>query len=434
MATEYTEARIREARLIVARPEQVLVELEKYGDEFKKSVFDGDENLEKSLLARGDPLIDLGLARYAGDKEVVAGLYQKSLAAPASHLQERYLRGLRIACLSNEVVKNLLSRFPQDVLGKEEFARLIAEGDEEELAALLSNRNLTDEVLKALYKNEGLFATLPNERRRRLVLLSIDNPRLITKEDSEEGPDLGYMGIHKAIISMLASAPTTADWLDTLRQLLDQLDPGDLGSPKEPITPILERWVQVPVPEDGTLEGGYYTGLPMKDEFRCLVAAMYGRHYHRGKDDKFTSSVLGSPDSPDVVLRCAYYGKAQLTDKEMEDGFARDEDVYLLAVLCNESVYGKSPLRKLLEDEQLRGDLRYVYQRRCERIHKRRPSFDPHPLSEWLIEDGPQESKELTMLKQLETTLASVAKAVKSARTWIFWGLLVLGVLALYKG
>jgi hypothetical protein len=143
---------------------------------------------------------------------------------------------------------------------------------------------------------------------------------------------------------------------------------------------------------------------------------------------------VGSPDSPDVVLRCPYYGKAQLTEKEMEDGFARDEDVYLLAVLCNESVYRKSPLRKLLEDEQLRGNLRYVYQRRCEQTHKRWPSFDPRPTSEWLIEDGPPESKELTMLKQLETTLASVAKAVKSVRTWIFWGLLVIGALVLYKG
>ena len=434
MATENTEARIREARLIVARPEQVLVELEKYGDELKKSVFGGDEDLEKSLLARGEPLIDLGLARYAGDKEVVAALYQKSLAVPAGHLQERYVRGLRIACLSNEVVKHLFSRFPQDVLGKEEFARLITEGDGEDLAALFANRNLADEVLEDLYKNEGLFAPLPDERRRHLVLLSIDNPRLITKEDSDAGPDLGYRGIHKAIITMLESAATTEGWLDTLRQLLDRLDPGDLGSPDEPITSILEQWAQVPVPEDGTFKDGYYTPLPMRDEFRCLVAAMYGRHYYRGKDDKFTSAILGSPDSPDVVLRCAYYGKAQLTEKEMEDGFAHDEDVYLLAVLCNESVYRKSPLRKLLEDEQLRGNLRYVYQRRCEQIHKRWPSFDPRPPSEWLTEDGPPESKELTMLKQLETTLASVAKAVNAVRTWIFWGLLVIGALVLYKG
>lgn len=224
---------------------------------------------------------------------------------------------------------------------------------------------------------------------------------------------------------MLASAPTTEYWLTALRELLNQLDPGDLGSPDEPITSILERWAQVPVSKDG-----YYTALPRGDEFRCLVAAMYGRHY---KDDKFT--ILGSSDSADVVLRCAYYGKAQLTEKEMKDGFARDEDVYLLAVLCNDSVYHKSPLRKLLEGEQLRGgDLRHVYQRRCEQIHQRRPSFHPEPVSEWLIEESPPESKELTMLKQLETTLASIAKAIKSEQTWISWGLLVLGALVLYKG
>ncbi|MDQ3565342.1 MAG: hypothetical protein M3436_14830 [Pseudomonadota bacterium] len=424
MATENTEARIREARLIVARPEQVLVELDKYGDELKKSAFGGgDEDLEKSLLARGEPLIDLGLARYAGDKEVVAALYQKSLAAPAGHLQERYLRGLRIACLSNEVVKYLLSQFPQNTLGEKEFVRLITEGDEEDLYALLANRNLADEVLKDLYNNAGLFATLPDERRRRLVLLSIKNPRLITNEDSYHGPDLGYRGIHKAIISMLASVPTTEYWLIALRELLNQLDPGDLDSPDEPITSILKRWAQVPVSKDGTFRKGYYTDLPMRDEFRCLVAAMYGRHF---KDRKFT--ILGSPDAADVVLRCAYYGKAQLTEKEMKDGFARDEDVYLLAVLCNDSVYHKSPLRKLLEDEQLRGDLRYVYQRRCEQIHKRRPSFDPRPASEWLIEESPPESKELTMLKQLETTLASIAKAIKSLnRLGSFGGCLLLG-------
>jgi hypothetical protein len=77
----------------------------------------------------------------------------------------------------------------------------------------------------------------------------------------KEAGDLGYMGIHKAIITMLASAPTTEEWLITLRKLLDRLDPGDVGSPDDPITSMLERWTQVPVPEDGTFEGGYFTTL-----------------------------------------------------------------------------------------------------------------------------------------------------------------------------
>jgi len=436
MTTEYAEARIREARLIIARPEQVLAELEKYGEVLKKTVVTDDEHLEISLLARGDPLIDLGLARYAQYKEVVTALYQKSCAMSADRLQERYLRGLRIACLSNEVVGggHLLRRFPQNILGEKEFARLIAEGDEEDLAALLSNRNLADEVLEDLYNNAGPFASLPDERRRRLVLLSVGNPRLTTQEDSEDGPDIGYMGIHKAILTMLACAPTTSKWLWALHAFVDGLDPGNLRSPDESVTPILERWEQVPITEKGISEGGRFTALPKRDEFRCLVAAMYGEHYCRGKDDKSTSRILGNPDSPDVVLRCAYYGKAQLTEKEMKDGFARDEDAYVLAVLCNESVYHNSALRKLLEDKQLSENLIYVYRRRCEQIHQRRPSFHPEPVSEWLIEESPPESKELTMLKQLETTLASVAKAVNSVRSWIFWGLLVLGALALYKG
>ena len=65
MATKYTDALIREACLIVARPEQVLAELEKYGVGLKSSGCFGDKHLETSLLARNDPLIDIGLACYA---------------------------------------------------------------------------------------------------------------------------------------------------------------------------------------------------------------------------------------------------------------------------------------------------------------------------------------------------------------------------------
>lgn len=436
MATKYTDARIREARLIVARPEQVLAELEKYGADLKSnplSVVDG--HLERSLLARSDPLIDIGLACNAGEEEVVAALYHKSLAKPADHLQKRYFRGLSIACLSNEVVGSIMiSRFPENVLGTDEFVRLISEEKEDELAALFSNPHIADEVLESLYKNEGLFASLSDECRRHLVRLSIDNPRLTTEKDSDYSPDLGYWGIHKGIIALLSSAPTTESWLMTLSDLLLQLDPYNLPSPDEAITLILDRWAQVTVPEESRFKDGFYTDLSMKDEFRCLVAAMYGRHDSRGKDKKFTSSSLGSPDSSDMVLRCAYYGQAQLTEKEMKVGFARDEDVYLLAVLCNDTVYYKPALRKLLEDEQLRGNLRYIYQRRCAQIHKRRPSFDPQPVSDWLIEEAIHESKELTILKQLEKTLASMTKAFKTVQTWIYCGLFVLWALVLYMG
>jgi len=63
MSNKYTDARIREACLIVASPEHVLAELEKYSVEYN-AIFNSDSDLEQSLLARSDPLIDIGLARY----------------------------------------------------------------------------------------------------------------------------------------------------------------------------------------------------------------------------------------------------------------------------------------------------------------------------------------------------------------------------------
>lgn len=432
MATEYTEERIREARLIFARPEQVLAELEKYGDALKSRVYSGDEDLERSLLARNEPLIDLGLARYARELEVVAALYQKSRVTPTDLLNERYLYGLGVACLSNEVAEYPFTHFPENIIGEEETARLIAENGGAEIAALLSNRNFAQKI-EALYKNEGFFASLSDERRCGMVNLSITNPCLITNESSVHGPDLWYMGIHKAILTMIASVPTTENWLRTLRALLDRLDPGDLCSPADgPITPILERWAQAPASENDTSQDGYFTSLSMRDEFRCLVAAMYGRHY-LGKDGKLPSSIF-SLNLDGEILRSAYYGNAQLTEKEMEAGFTRDEDVYLLAVLCNDSVYHKPELRRLLEEKQLRRNLRYVYRRRCEQIHKRWPAFDPRPVSESLIEESSPEPKELKMIRQLEAQVAGIANAVKSVQTWIIWGFVVLGALgvALY--
>src|SRR6266568_7478030 len=142
---------LREARLIVACPEQVMAELEIYDDELKDRWYDCDENLENSLLGRNDPLIDLGLARYAREPSVVASLYQKSRARPSDRLNERYLAGLGVACLSNEVEPRGFSHFPENIIGEEETARLIAESGGPELAALLSNRNFASKI-ETLYR------------------------------------------------------------------------------------------------------------------------------------------------------------------------------------------------------------------------------------------------------------------------------------------
>jgi hypothetical protein len=62
----------------------------------------------------------------------------------------------------------------------------------------------------------------------------------------------------------------------------------------------------------------------MKDEFRCLIAALYGKEagYARNK-----TVVLDT----DVALRCAFYGSAELTSKEMHKGRERDGAAFVFA-------------------------------------------------------------------------------------------------------
>ena len=92
----------------------------------------------------------------------------------------------------------------------------------------------------------------------------------------------------------------------------------------------------------------HFTNLSDEDEFRCLVAAMYGSNYFGGKQ-----VLLGSPNSPDVVLRCAYYGQASLTQKQMKNGYRRDGMIYLLAVLCNDWVYDLTASKNCLKVSSL---------------------------------------------------------------------------------
>jgi hypothetical protein len=132
----------------------------------------------------------------------------------------------------------------------------------------------------------------------------------------------------------------------------------------------------------------------MKDEFRCLIAALYGKEagYARNK-----TVVLDT----DVALRCAFYGSAELTSKEMHKGRERDGAAFVFAVLFNDHVYRKPELRKLLEEEHLYVYDRFTarYLRRCEQLHKRWPNFDPRPMADWLAIEGATETEQSSMSK-----------------------------------
>jgi hypothetical protein len=415
------ERRLREARLLVSRPEEVFKELRSYGAQAKANGF-GDKQLEQSLLERGDPLIDLGLACYGSDKGMVGELYKKALITPDTPADARYRKGLRIACLSNQVGRCGFTG-PREIIGEDETRRVLGEADWDEAEALICNPEIGCKLLQALYERTGPFSTIPEDRWLILVDMSAKNTRLIDCRDNSESHyfDFGFRQVQEAILKLLEIAPLTVQWLFTLYELLDRLDPQHVARPDK-IDHLLERWS---VDYKEKPDEGFLTSLEMKDEFRCLIAALYGKTYANNK------TVVTARD---VALRCAFYGNAELTPREMRKGRGRDRAAFVFAVLFNDHVYLKPKLRKLLEDEHVYGRFTARYLKRCEQLHMP----NSRPMAYWLVLEGATETEQSPLSKLTawaslsDTKMADLAKDIQSAKKWMVWGFIILAALVLF--
>ena len=343
---------IKQARLYLAPPNTVYEELRRQAERTRTEWFAyDDKKIEPLLVNRNEPLINLGLAAFGANQDVFSALYEHSHVPPENDADTAYKRGLRIGCLTNRILPKIhfLMDFPAALVGAEEMRRLIAFGDDDEVTALVRNPSVADKFLESLYTRAGPFAEIDDERWAKFVILSSKNDRLRTNEDDDSGPDLGHYSIQKAIFRLLEIAPLDLFWVRVLWELLFNLNFRHVHRP-ESIDGVLNRWASM---SDKTRDGkevveGYYTKLSLRDEFRCLIAALYGSGFKGGK-----TVLHGSVKSSDVAVRCAFYAHAEITKKDMQSGYERDESAYLLGVLYNKRIYEKRDLREFFEDEQI---------------------------------------------------------------------------------
>lgn len=418
------------AKLKFASPDRVYEALREYAEHLGPVPwFMADEELEETLLARNNPLIDLALARYGASENVLGTLYSRGLRGSGDPL---YDKGLRLGCLANMALRPLLtgSNFFGVESKSEELRRLARDGDEDEIAVLMGNP-AAGPILGLAYGRKPPFDLLDSNRLCEFVTASINNPRININQDSEDGPDLVAHDIHTGIYELLRSAPLEREWLYPLHDLLLRVDPQAVRIPGTDPREVLSRWQGLRL-EKGfgedvrEEEDGRLTSLSLVDEFRCLVGALYGRRL----DAKQGIISIGGPDDPDIALRCAYYGNATLTRNEMETGHERDGKAFTLAALSNLRLYDKPDLRAALE-EMAWGKLRYVYVQRCGQIHQRWPNFDPRPVSESgrdvlddVIESRPTE--EMTALSRIASQVAELQKGLGRVHSVAVWGLLAV--------
>lgn len=423
---------ITRARLRLSSPEHVYQALEEYGDCWRALPYTliEDELLEQSLAGRNDRLIDLALAKNASSCTLVAQLYQRALAGSGD---ADYDWALRLASLSN---RNAVGMLNSDALkGTEarsdsELYRLAMEGDGDELTTLLRNPGSRG-LLRAVYAREAPLDVIPDDRWRLLVSSSVGNPALNEDHDSDAGPDFLSWDIHKAVFALLATAPAEPQWLITIHQLLLEVNPARVRAPdsERAVLDVLGRWKDLKVMNQYRKEeqAGRFTSLSLAEEFRCLIAALYGRVFADGK-----SMCVGQPDAADVVLRCAYYGCTEMKVAAMKSAHEKDGDIFTFAALFNNNLMLQQECRAELEG-YLTGDVQWLYSKRCGQLHEQYGWFDARPIGALLaIEDGTVQP-EHPQLQALSNQVTELKSRLASLSRTVFLGLAIVVVTIIWQ-
>ncbi len=403
------EKRTDRARLLAAGGQYVYERLRDFSQERVRWRFSTpDEGLERGLLDRADPLIDIALASFAASPTVLTELWRR---AAADHYPDpQFRRGIRLACLSNHTV--LTDRFPVSIIGAADLERILGAADTEEAYALIRNDKVHDSLLSALFEHREPFAALEDDRWRAFVMQASHNARINDEQEGEFGPNLSQASIQESIFRMLESAPTTGPWVVALHYFLESLDPQQVQEPEcSRVDGVLDRWAKVEVlDKDGAIQGGVYPGISYADEFRCLVGALYGSCRKDG--DRV---VHGSAGAAAIAERCAYYGNAGMTAEEARRFLAREPLVFAFAASCNPALMSRPELRRLIEEGTSGRDFKDRYLSVLGHYQKRWPQHDYRPLAAWLR----TEKNESAHAAPAPASAASVAELdQKLARIW----------------
>lgn len=365
----------RDARLLVASPDQVFAELREISKEVRTSLLmSRSEGIEPLLVERGQPLINLGLACYCTDKSVFVALYNHGRGSPTDKADEQYRRGLLLGCLSNATIQkaHFIFDFPRELIGDNELQRVLVESEYGLAEALIRNPEVSDQLLEQLYKRDGAFANVPDDRLANLVYSSRENERINTNNDDDHSPDLGHYRIQNAILQLVDTAPVNPLWKTVLFDLLNTLNPLHVAR-TERLQDILQRWMSLEIKDrSGENSVGLFAeNVSITDEFRCVIASLYGRSL---KDNEMRAA----SKSHDVAMRAAYYGSSKLTVKEMRTGFERDGNAFVLAAIRNLSILSSREHRQVFEEEMLSRDFSFHYGKFVDMFRKEYPYVEPY--------------------------------------------------------
>lgn len=414
-----------------------------------------DGSIKAELLALDDPYTNSRLTATSNDSSVadheLERLYKNSpLYLKDTSVDAQYRRELRLACLSNRRavwrgVEGLLDGLSRK--GEDLVTSLLAAGDDaskDDLCTLLTNPTVGDDFLANLFKRTSGFERLDDKLWRRLVRWASDNPRLAEPERELDGPDLNAWHIREGIEHLLNAEPPADDseqgwWALTVRHVLEtaheSLRPYSVNTQQ-----IFAKWPRARPHEDS--DNGEADDHSLSSSSRSsneqrelcyLVAALFGAGPATGES---TDSEPG--DWMAQLRRCAHYGKGHLSAEDLDNGYAKDGDAFVVAVLCNDRVLIDDSLRRRLVSvchlRRASNMWGARYEERCRALQKDHPWIQADTL------DPAEENRESPTARSGATPASpdepskSLARSLESFKRWVVIGFIVVILVMLFRG
>ena len=273
-------------------------------------IFAESAGREDALLARNDPLIDYGLARFGTSHRVATALY------PRLGQQDRLV--MRACHAAGGGPLKPFEEISPEIL--------------QELAFWVGNPNIGDDAFEQLFTKSGFFEKVEDDKYRGLIELASRNARLSMRYDRKimDGfDDYSYHKVFQLAWDMAGTAPTTQAWAKAVRALLDHTLP-DLRALDLPV--VLERWRIDDKPEDNDKP---YSHSPSW-HLRALLAQFAGEEALK---------------SDDMAVRAGFYQSFSPEQHPEWPTFAeRDGMVFFDGALYNDAIWRTFPERARLRE------------------------------------------------------------------------------------
>ncbi len=401
---------ITEAELVASPPERVYAVLEARAAKRDRNDEGFDREIERGLLSRNDPLIDLALARFGKNDETAATLFKRS-ATGSSGAHEQ---ALRLAVLSNAYLDGTfsISGIPVAVFDSnaDEMSAWLSQAGDAELYAMFTNPSINQSFLRDFLEGKAGWPAMDEQRRLTSIQFLSSNKRMKERYsgDMDGYAEYSHDSVYFAAWKLAETLPATRQWAIALGSLLDAIRCDALHM-DDPLA-IAERWKPASDDKDGQEDeaklpkNGYAWGYPL---VRKSLAHLAGK-----QKPELKRQILKHADP---AVRDAVYTYFDMKPDEILAAYATDKNLAVNSCQRNDYVWRTPENRKALRDISWKacGELNnnYMDSANAYNYHGERQK-KLHP--DWFVgeEDGDDEDK--ADMPATKGDIAGLAESLKA--------------------